>query len=197
MQLSEWLGGLDCNLYTLGNSLLFTSSKVSATTPSTLVCVSIETTTGKAGRMLMASQWAREAQLQAAVCHGKAESPPPWWLTFFHRMSRAGQDLQCVIQIKHLYTHRVNTHTQTHVTCGISIRHRTVDLETCQTVLTHARWWVFFFYVVFKRLNLSLYYSCGAGKKTCGDIKLVTVLFNITSPRVGTHSSLEMEPVIQ
>lgn len=51
-------------------------SKVSAWTPSSLMCVSIETATGKAGRMLISSQWACEAQLQAAVCHGEAEWVP-------------------------------------------------------------------------------------------------------------------------
>lgn len=70
----QWLPGPDCSLFTRELPVVYQASKVSATTPSVLVCVSIETTTGKAGRMLMASQWASEAQLHAAVCHGKTES---------------------------------------------------------------------------------------------------------------------------
>lgn len=35
--------------------------------------VAIETTPGTAGRMLMPSQWASEAQWRAAVCHGEEE----------------------------------------------------------------------------------------------------------------------------
>lgn len=144
-------------------------------TPSTLMCVSIETTTGKAGRMLMASQWGCEAQLHAAFCHGKAESilyysifaqnekaamKSPW------RKGRAGQEgglkwLWTVSQINHPYTH-VHTHTakiltQTHVSCDISLSRWAVELETCQTVLTlcdlSARFWASL-YVLFKQSKL-------------------------------------------
>lgn len=67
-------GGPHCVLFTGELQLVYSGSKVSTTTSSALVCVTIETTSGKAGRMLMASQWACEAQLHAAVRHGKAES---------------------------------------------------------------------------------------------------------------------------
>lgn len=59
---------LQTAVYSPGNFLLFTkSSKVSAATSSTLLCVSIETTTGKAGSRLMASQLACDAQLEPIV----------------------------------------------------------------------------------------------------------------------------------
>lgn len=53
----------DCRLFTGGLPVVYQGSKVTATTPSTPLCVSIETSTGKAGSMLMASQWACDAQL--------------------------------------------------------------------------------------------------------------------------------------
>lgn len=67
------MSGLDCSLFTRELPVVYQGSKVSVTAPSTLMCVSIETSTGKAGRMLMASQRAREAQLRAAICHREDE----------------------------------------------------------------------------------------------------------------------------
>lgn len=59
---------LQTAVYPPGNFLLFTrSSKVSATTSSTLLCVSIETTAGKAGSRLMASRLACDSQLEPIV----------------------------------------------------------------------------------------------------------------------------------
>lgn len=73
VQHGDRLSGLDCSLFAREHPVVYQGSKVSARTPSGLMCVSIETTTGKAGRMLMSSQWACEAQLYAAICHGEAE----------------------------------------------------------------------------------------------------------------------------
>ena len=68
----QWRWSTECCLFTGELPGVYQGSKVSATAPSSLVCVSIETATGKAGRMLMASQWAREAQLHAAICRWRS-----------------------------------------------------------------------------------------------------------------------------
>lgn len=79
----DWLSGLDISLVTGELPVVYQGSKVSAKTPSTLICVSIETTTGKAGRMLMASQRACDTQQQPFV----TEKPDESLLDYrFHRM---------------------------------------------------------------------------------------------------------------
>lgn len=78
----DWLSGPDCSLFTGGLPVVYQGSKVSATTPSSLMCVSIETTTGKAGRMLMGLSvglWGSDV----TVCRGKAEWIPSSLWTFY------------------------------------------------------------------------------------------------------------------
>lgn len=72
----DWLSGLDISLVTRELPVVYQGSKVSAKTPSTLICVSIETTTGKAGRMLMASQRACDTQQQPFVTEKPSRMNP-------------------------------------------------------------------------------------------------------------------------
>lgn len=72
----DWLSGLDISLVTGELPVVYQGSKVSAKTPSTLICVSIETTTGKAGRMLMASQRACDTQQQPFVTEKPSRMNP-------------------------------------------------------------------------------------------------------------------------
>lgn len=53
MQHGDRLSGLDCSLFTGEHPVVYHGSKVSVRTLSTLMRVSIETATGKAGRMLI------------------------------------------------------------------------------------------------------------------------------------------------
>ena len=107
-----WLSGPDCSLFTGGLPVVYQGSKVSATTPSSLMCVSIETTTGKAGRMLMGLSvglWGSDV----AVYRGKAEWIPSSLWTFhtewhmMHDDSTRNAVIMC--QINHLYTHITTT----------------------------------------------------------------------------------------
>lgn len=120
-------------------------------------------------------------------------------IKFFHRMKlhddtaqvsfRAGQKVKkvaIVCKISHLYTH-IHTHTdgiltQTHVSCEISLSCMPYWAPSRHCIIWVQDEWV---YICYSNNRNSLYYSWVAGK-TYGGISLVTFLFNITSPRLGT-----------
>lgn len=204
----DWLSGLDCSWVARELPVVYRGSKVSAKTPSTLICVSIETTTGKAGRMLMASQWACDTQPQLFVMEKLSWMNPFLIINYFHRLEQsndapAGEDTSSVNsfplktmrkvaalrQTKHPNTYRVDTYPNTWVlrlfiitvACGAQ------KLSDCLDTIWHECKREFICAIQTTR-SLVLFMGCW---KTYGGINLVTVLFNIASPRLGTTQQLE------
>lgn len=205
----DWLSGLDISLVTGELPVVYQGSKVSAKTPSTLICVSIETTTGKAGRMLMASQRACDTQQQPFVM----EKPDESLLDYrFHRMKhtqwRYTGEYTC--SMKSFFIKKITDRSTLWPTKHICTRTYTVDsypntwvlrlfitagawwarnLSDCLDVIWHEHMMLSEFISAIQTIKcFVLFMGCW---KTYGGINLVTVLFNTASPRLGTPQQLE------
>lgn len=202
------LSGLDISLVTRELPVVYQGSKVSAKTPSTLICVSIETTTGKAGRMLMASQRACDTQQQPFVTEKPSWMNPSLITVSTEWNTRSDATL---VSTHALWNHfslknyrKVNTMANecTHTYIVDSYPNTWVlrlfitagawwarNLSDCLDVIWHEHMMLSEFISAIQTIKcFVLFMGCW---KTYGGINLVTVLFNTASPRLGTPQQLE------